>query len=167
MQNCGRQEGKIMYVTSSCQGPGLERPDISVSHWVPAVSRSLQPMYALPAAAQLQPGAHTVLQAINVPLAPQALRFRSVLPLTWQQPGSQHLWNEGQDRWDLAWVWDQRPRKSSTGLYRVDYEQEDRQLWTDHLPEKALQLRLLRLIIHTLFPFYVGFTHGFRIRICW
>lgn len=73
----GRRAKKI-YVTSSCQGPGLERPDISVSHWVPAVSRSLQPMYALPAAAQLQPGAHTVLQAINVPLAPQALRFRSV-----------------------------------------------------------------------------------------
>lgn len=89
------------------------------------------------------------------------------LPPTWQQPGSQHLWNEGQDRWDLAWVWDQRPSKSSTGPYRVEYEQEDRQLWTDHLPQKALQLRLLHFIIHTLFPFYLGFTHGFRIRICW
>lgn len=77
--------------------------------------------------------------------------------------------------WELArpvlasCVWDLRPSKVNMRPYCTKHEQKGRILKRDHLPPKPPQLGLPHLTTsstHSVFPFYLGSAHGFRIRIC-
>lgn len=119
-------------------------------------------MYALAGAAQLRrTGDCTVLQAINVLLAPQALGFRPV--------SATHLAGAGLPTPAPAEGGDGRPSESRPGLDRVcgvNNRAGNSQPGICTKITAAETSSFHNRHPHTLFPFYLGFAHGFRIRIC-
>lgn len=144
-------------MTSSCQSSDSARADTSVSHsWIPG--SPCMPWLEQPCSGAA--GDCTVLQAINVLLPPQAPGLRPV--------SATHLAGVGLPTPAPAEGRDGRARGSNLGLDRAcrvtNGAGNSQPICTKITAAEASSFHNRHP--HTLFPFYLGFAHGFRIRIC-
>lgn len=151
------KRGRKIVMTSSCQSSDSAHADTSVSHsWIPG--SPCMPWLEQPCSGAA--GDCTVLQAINVLLPPQAPGLRPV--------SATHLAGVGLPTPAPAEGRDGRARGSNLGLDRAcrvtNGAGNSQPICTKITAAEASSFHNRHP--HTLFPFYLGFAHGFRIRIC-